>query len=95
MALCTLSPSITRATVHFNVSGPVRTPVCDLYTTAISVSQTFSIYLHLLTLPKTTSVISFNCGNVKEKSPTIRLPGLCILYASAACYIQECFHDCC
>lgn len=52
MAFCTFSPFITRVTVHFSVSGPVRTPVCDLYGAAISVSQTVSIYHHLLTLPK-------------------------------------------
>lgn len=52
MAFCSFSPFITRVTAHFSVGGPVRTPDCDIYTAAISVSQTFSIYLHLLTLPK-------------------------------------------
>lgn len=43
---------ITRVAVQSCVSGPVMSPVCDLSTAARSVSQTFSIYLHLLTLPK-------------------------------------------
>jgi len=46
-------------------------------------------------IAKTTSVISFNSGYVKEKSSAIRLSGLCILYAAAARYVQQCFHNCC
>lgn len=38
-------------------------------------------------IAKTTSLISCNCGYVKEKSSSIRLSELCVLYAAAACYI--------